>query len=83
MTVRRRKLLQRAAWPPGAAACRLTIQGLRSTATFHPLRPLNPQKVVMVGASLHIGGAAGGHLALGATWGYHTTSRERKKPGVI
>ena len=42
---------------------------------------VNPQKVVMVGASVHIGWAARGHLALGASWGHHTTSRERKKTG--
>ena len=42
---------------------------------------LTLQKVVMVGASVHIGGAPRGCLALGATWGHHMTSRERKKTG--
>ena len=42
---------------------------------------LNPQKVVIVGASVHIRWATRGHLALGASWGHHMTSRERKKTG--
>ena len=42
---------------------------------------LTLQKVVMVGASVHIGGAPRGCLALGATWVHHMTSRERKKTG--
>ena len=34
-----------------------------------------------MGASVHIGGAPRGQLALEASWGHHMTSRERKKSG--
>ena len=61
----------------GSGRCLKHLWRLR----MRPLRSLNPQKVVMVGASVHIGWAARGHLALGASWGHHTTSRERKKTG--
>ena len=52
-----------------------------SVTTSMPLGSFNPQKVVIVGASVHTGWAARGYLGLGASWGHHTTSRERKKTG--
>ena len=46
------------------------------------LRYLMVQKVVIVGASVHIGWSVSGCLAPGASWGHHTSSREGKKTGV-
>ena len=54
-------------------------QNICVPARSHSLRYLTPQKVVIMGASVHIGWTLHGRLALWATLSHRKTSRECKK----
>ena len=76
------------AWRTESSAAfftRFGRRGLRGSSgpstRYFSLGYLTFQKVMIVGASVHLGWAAREPLALGASWGHHMTSRERKKTG--